>query len=510
MKTKFFFLLALLVAGVCPLAAQTHDTISGEWGRVPGYHYKNWYDQCPQFTAPDDNQYLMSNSCIGHVQHVFGGGSGQAFGTLDSVLEPSAITGVGIMWADATVCPGSYPRYYTYEIKPKPDPRVPEYVAIYSFDFEREELTLLLDSVRWDTAAPKVLKLPRHHDTATYGFTHVYFSEVRLPEPVIVDSLFYIVYTSNNSEVTDNWWPYYKHVPMFVAYYSLDLLSIQHYDSLTGNYYHDRCPWVDIPRPRRYDRLTLTNNSSRAHFYTFPDYMFGGIMPKIDSANLDVRPADSTMGTAWPSGLHSMHINYLVQARPKLGYRFTHWSDGSTMNPRHILLESDTTLTAYFTSAEQFEVIVNANNQHGTVGGGGNYYVGDTATITAEAVTPGYKFLFWDDRDTTNPRSFAVTQDSIFTAYFVKSLGISGPDDDGLLFALAPNPASTEVTVFLDNQTAGPSATILLRDATGRLLSSCPAAGPATTVSTDGLAAGIYFVTVVSPQATATRRLIIE
>ena len=57
----------------------------------------------------------------------------------------------------------------------------------------------------------------------------------------------------------------------------------------------------------------------------------------------------------------------------------------------------------------------------GTVTGGGTYYYGDTATIEAFA-NPGYKFLFWNDSVTDNPRDIVVTQDSTFTALFIERL----------------------------------------------------------------------------------------
>ncbi|MCQ2311253.1 MAG: leucine-rich repeat protein [Paludibacteraceae bacterium] len=52
---------------------------------------------------------------------------------------------------------------------------------------------------------------------------------------------------------------------------------------------------------------------------------------------------------------------------------------------------------------------------YGTQTGADTYIKGDTCTLT---ITPdaGYQFTQWNDGDTDNPRSFVVTQDTIFTA----------------------------------------------------------------------------------------------
>ena len=57
------------------------------------------------------------------------------------------------------------------------------------------------------------------------------------------------------------------------------------------------------------------------------------------------------------------------------------------------------------------------DNTKGTVTGGGNYLGGQTATITATA-NAGYQFDHWNDGNTDNPRSFTVTGDATYTAYF--------------------------------------------------------------------------------------------
>ena len=53
----------------------------------------------------------------------------------------------------------------------------------------------------------------------------------------------------------------------------------------------------------------------------------------------------------------------------------------------------------------------------GRVDGSGKYEVNSPATLTA-VPHEGYKFVMWNDSVTTNPRTFTVTGDTTFTAYF--------------------------------------------------------------------------------------------
>ena len=87
-------------------------------------------------------------------------------------------------------------------------------------------------------------------------------------------------------------------------------------------------------------------------------------------------------------------------------------------------------------------------------------------------------------------------------------VGISAPDAPSSLFALTPNPARESVTVTLDG--ADLPAEITVYDAAGHAVQSRRATTRRTRLSTRSLPAGHYFVTVATPQATATRKLVIK
>lgn len=63
---------------------------------------------------------------------------------------------------------------------------------------------------------------------------------------------------------------------------------------------------------------------------------------------LEVLSADSAMGSVEVLTEPDCGQDAVVQAFPASGYRFDHWSDGNTTNPRTLSLTSDMTLTAHF------------------------------------------------------------------------------------------------------------------------------------------------------------------
>ena len=72
--------------------------------------------------------------------------------------------------------------------------------------------------------------------------------------------------------------------------------------------------------------------------------------------------------------------------------------------------------TANF-AIQNYTITVNANNNYGTVSGGGTYAYGSTATLTATA-NEGYHFVEWNDHNTDSPRSITVTGNATYTATF--------------------------------------------------------------------------------------------
>ncbi|MBQ4420942.1 MAG: leucine-rich repeat domain-containing protein [Bacteroidales bacterium] len=134
---------------------------------------------------------------------------------------------------------------------------------------------------------------------------------------------------------------------------------------------------------------------------------------------IDINSADTTMGDIniiiEPTCSDSM---MLIVALSNNGYLFSHWSDGSTENPKEFSVFSDTALTAYFDPITPVISVASSDSLKGNITGSGEYVYMQTITISANA-NPYYHFLSWNDGNTENPRTIIVTQDSSFTAIFV-------------------------------------------------------------------------------------------
>ncbi|MBR1799696.1 MAG: thiol protease/hemagglutinin PrtT [Bacteroidales bacterium] len=64
--------------------------------------------------------------------------------------------------------------------------------------------------------------------------------------------------------------------------------------------------------------------------------------------NVNLSSASSTMGTVTGSGRYTIGTAVTISATANNGYRFTHWSDNDSLNPRTLIVSSDTSLVANF------------------------------------------------------------------------------------------------------------------------------------------------------------------
>ena len=132
-----------------------------------------------------------------------------------------------------------------------------------------------------------------------------------------------------------------------------------------------------------------------------------------------VSPANAGMVTG--AGMHPAGDTITLEAEAYLGYRFAHWQDGNTDNPRTIIVTGPAIYIATFT---QNNYVITTNISPigaGTVTGGGTYHYEDQATLTAMA-NENYIFTNWtedDDVVSTNVTyTFTVTGDRILVANF--------------------------------------------------------------------------------------------
>jgi hypothetical protein len=184
--------------------------------------------------------------------------------------------------------------------------------------------------------------------------------------------------------------------------------------------------------------------------------------------HVTVNSNNTDMGTVTGSGDYAVNTTITMSAIANTGYHFVQWQDGNTDNPRTITITSDTVFTAEFSvsSPNTYQVNLFSNDQtKGSVMGGGNYTANSTVTIGAIAGA-GYRFMQWNDGNTDNPRSFILTQDTIFVATFEGSVGITNRKISAI--SVYPNPAMDNITIVLPENVA--HAVFTLYDIQNKLL----------------------------------------
>ena len=135
---------------------------------------------------------------------------------------------------------------------------------------------------------------------------------------------------------------------------------------------------------------------------------------------LTLTSQDAQMGSVrfTKKGASCTENESVFEAIANEGYIFTHWSDGNTDNPRHLVLTQDTIIVAQFRGIRSYAVNVDCNPEQGSVSGSGVYTETAPVTLTATENT-GYRFSQWSDGNTDNPRTLTLTSDTTLTAEFV-------------------------------------------------------------------------------------------
>ena len=120
-------------------------------------------------------------------------------------------------------------------------------------------------------------------------------------------------------------------------------------------------------------------------------------------------------------------------------------------------------IQALLSELEKVTVSVEANVAgRGTVSGGGDYYPGDTALLTAEPA-PGFRFAGWSTGERDNPLRYRVTAAASLVANFVSDVAIDEVEGNTLSYTL------NGLALSVSNPTALP---VELYDIEGRQLST--------------------------------------
>ena len=504
MKRRMFSIIVLLTV-VQSVAAQ--DTI---YGRSPDYYYMDWYDECPEFYQLPDINIPCQMTCF----HRFNYGDDLSFeGRLYNTPHRLYVKGLSAMVSIDLI------QECIDQCWEGGDSVVlPEYMYLFRHE-EGNDTLILLDSVRWDTLAPKIMKLPKNNDTSL-GYHYCYAYEAMFEKPIVIDGDFFIAGScySNVCSSTSNgmWIPHPPHKT--VMYVTIDAGIRPPYpnamvDGIDALY--SRCNYSAIPyRYTQLDSLypwVLRPIGSSAYICYMEGYGPFHLIIVTDSSLLDVESADEAMGTVTGGGFLYDSITYYIEAVPREGYKFTHWNDGDVTNPRAVFLTQDTLFTAYFAPRERYEVMaVSSDMARGSVYGGGTYYEEDTATLTARAFGANI-FAQWDDGSTVNPRQVVVTQDTTFTATFRNPEGVEEIQGSGLYMRIEPNPTDGKVNVSL-SAPLGCEVKLTLQDAAGHevMTAYIPAGQTSVGLSLTHLPTGVYYVTLHHPDGTATQKIVLK
>lgn len=406
-----FVAMALPMEAQPPVICSTCDTLMM---RSDHYYYNGWYDTCDcYFTGPADNPIspgYQTDSIRLYGVYI----PNETTLRAKRMYTPRPLQVKGLM---AMVSINAEGRGFM-------DPsKLPEYMYLFqSYTADNcninavymsiRDSVVLLDSVRWDTVSqPYILKFRLDANVERYDYCYGY--EVYFDKPITVDSFFLIAGTGNSNtfhSIDDPSNQYF--VTYYIPTWYKTPLSLGQYDGRHCGPSHLN---TNISNSGRW--LSKFSNYDRWCIYG-GDNWWGAWLPIVDNWTVTAEPDSAIHGYVVGGGPYPDQFEASLRAVPNHGFHFSHWNDGSLVNPRTLTVTQDTVFTAYFYELDRYIVNVQpANPDQGSTAGAGIYYMGDVATLTA---TPAqhYRFQQWNDGITDNPRFITVEQDTAFSALF--------------------------------------------------------------------------------------------
>lgn len=129
----------------------------------------------------------------------------------------------------------------------------------------------------------------------------------------------------------------------------------------------------------------------------------------INIYTINVISEDDHIGMVMGSGMYEAFTEVNVMAAAcQVGYKWSHWSDGVQLAGRKVTLTSDSTLVAYFSSAEESCVEVDVND----------YSLGQADVLVMATPNAGGRFVEWMDGEKSNPRVVTYLEPIKYTAIF--------------------------------------------------------------------------------------------
>ncbi len=341
-RYPFIQILSLLLMAL-PLAAQGQtvqvDTVESRCSR---YYYSEWYDQCDHYIHPPDYLFGVPETFSLETPGGYGDDGRWGLYTSDYTVRPLEILGVAVM-----VSLNDMPRLTptgdgNYSVNYLDSVRLPEYVALYQMSDKDSGEVYLIDSVRWDTAAVKIMKLPQNEldreNEDHYMYCRVY--EGYFSDTLRVQGRFFICGSMYNNAF-DSVYYIPAHQPTTYVYVADDMFGCD-----TCNGYYRKFYWGHP------DSTGLMPDVNQPHKRTI---LGGPFLPIIEVAHaaqtveVTARPNNPFWGTTTGSGTYLEGDTIALTASPADDrYRFMGWDDGESEASRMLVAMSDTVVTAMF------------------------------------------------------------------------------------------------------------------------------------------------------------------
>lgn len=320
------------------------DTVKG---RIDNCWYSMWYDECPLYWS-DSNLFTFTNygSPILHYDTSF---TMRVLAKEQKALGRMAIKGLAAMVSiDASHLTNNFGMVNTN--------RNDEYLILLQGGYATElpdyyfpPYMTYVSMVRWDTASPILLKLPQNNNASvdSTDFLYCYLYQAYFPEPIIVDSTFFIAGTFRSNNLVniqvspDMTQTKLEHYPTVYVGVTDTINTLPSCDKCPAQLWSDRL-YGGPPFPFNKD------NWQGWHINNYNNAVYGPFMPIVDLYQLTVQTDNPVAGGVAGSGRFPAMSITTICAIPLDGYRFSHWSDGHTESVRNISLDSDKTYTAFF------------------------------------------------------------------------------------------------------------------------------------------------------------------
>ena len=508
---KFLFVLLFASLG----GAMTAQTVV--YGRQPNHHYRDWFDTCYNYYAGTPLDWhptvpvlrmwnTVSNGYI-RMKEAFPGYADQ----------PLTIKGIAVMQNDNRDFGSGMPESVL-------DLLDTEYVSIGYYDSSKNSFNILA-TARWDTAQYKIWRLKMIADTTRYpdqatqpiGYATCHLYEALFDHPVTVDSLYYIIGTANGNRDSMQSGSQTLSARRRVKYQRVST-GTSPTSAASGS-----CVVNDYPNVH----YAWTAFNGWYDISTSP-FGYGPFIPIIEPPQrqwrMTLHSTDSLMGYAVGSPIVGDSMWADIRAYANYGCRFTHWSDGDSSNPRRVFITSDTTFTAHFDSVPFHTITLSVNNRYWGYThprGSSTHPENEGVRITAYDHQPRTEFVCWSDGVYNPDRVIYLTSDTSLQAIFrqvqdttsdTTTAVRTAETDNGIVFTLSPNPttgsAKLVATDFESHLYDYRRAAVVVLDVAGHEVFRTPLTAP--TVSIPAHPSGAYIVTLVTPTASGTQKLVVK